>query len=52
MTKKEALDFIENSAAEDFRYGDLGFLTSKKDAIADIKSMDDDAWGDGEVYEA
>ena len=51
MTKQEALDFIENSAAENFRYGDIGFLTSKQDALEDILSMEDEAWGDGEVYE-
>ena len=52
MTRKEALDFIKSSEAEGVRYGDLGYVTEKEDAIADIESMEDEAWGDGEVYEA
>ncbi len=51
MTKKEALEFIDNSAAENFRYGDLGFLTSKQDALEDILSMEEDVWGDGYIME-
>ena len=51
MTRKSAIEFIRQSDAKNFRYGDLGFLTSKQDALEDILSMEDEAWGDGEVYE-
>jgi hypothetical protein len=51
MTRKEALDFIKSSEAEGFRYGDLSYVTEKADAIADIENMEDEVWGDGEVYE-
>ena len=52
MTKEQALEFVRESAATHFRYGDLSFLTSKEDAILDIQNIDEDAWGDGEVFEA
>ena len=51
MTRHEAIEFIEKSTAKNFRYGDLGFLTSKQEALEDILSMEDEAWGEGEVYE-
>ena len=52
MTRKSAIEFIRASQEENFRYGDLGVLTSKQDAIADIENMEDESWNDGEVYEA
>ncbi len=52
MTRKEAIEFIENSQATGFRYGDLSYITEKQDAITDIENMEDEAWGDGEVFEA
>lgn len=52
MTRQEVIEFIRASEAEGFRYGDLSYVTEKADAIADIENMEDEAWGDGEVYEA
>ena len=52
MTRHEALDFIRVSEATGFRYGDLSYITEKQDAIEDIENMDDDAWNNGEVFEA
>ena len=51
MTRKQAIDFISNTKAKYFRYGDLGFLTSRDETIADIENMDDDEWGNGIIYE-
>lgn len=51
MTRKEALEFVRTSEATGFRYGDLSYITSKQDSIDDIENMEDDAWGDGEVFE-
>jgi len=52
MTRQEAIEFIRASKATGFRYGDLSYVTEKADAIADIENMEDDAWNDGEIYEA
>jgi hypothetical protein len=52
MTRENAIAYIENSDSEFFRYGDLGYVTSKADALEDIQNMEDEAWGDGEVIEA
>ena len=51
MTKREALDFVKKSEAAGFRYGDLGYITEKQDAIEDIESMEEDAWNNGNIYE-
>jgi hypothetical protein len=51
MTRHEAIEFIEKSEAKGFRYGDLSYVTEKQDAIQDIENMEDEAWGDGEVFE-
>lgn len=52
MTRQEAIKFIKESEATGFRYGDLSYVTSKEDAIEDIENMGEDAWNDGEIYEA
>lgn len=52
MNKKQALEFVKRSAATHFRYGDLSYLTSKRDALQDIQNIDDEAWGDGDIFEA
>ena len=51
MTRQEAIEFIKASEDTGFRYGDLTYITEKQDAIQDIENMDDELWGDGEVYE-
>ena len=51
MTRQEAIDFIRASEATGFRYGDLSYITEKQDAIKDIENMEDEAWGDGKVFE-
>ncbi|MBJ2355830.1 hypothetical protein [Sphaerochaeta sp. S2] len=52
MTRENAIAFIENSDSEFFRYGDLGYVTSKANALEDIQNMEDEVWGDGDVLEA
>ena len=52
MTRREALEFIEKSNSEFFRYGDLGYLTSKEDTTADINNMQEDEWNDGQIFES
>jgi len=52
MTRQEAIDFIRASEATGFRYGDLSYVTEKEDAIKDIELMEDEAWNDGEIFEA
>jgi len=51
MTRQEALEFIATSDAQSFRYGDLSYSTGRHESIDDIRDMDEDAWGDGEIYE-
>ena len=51
MNRQDALDFIRASQATGFRYGDLSYVTSKEDAIADIESMEDISWNNGEILE-
>lgn len=51
MTRQEAIEFIQNSEATHFRYGDLAYSTSRQEAIEDIRNMDEDSFNDGEVYE-
>lgn len=52
MTRQTAIEFIRASEATGFRYGDLSYITEKQDAITDIENMEDEAWSDGEVFEA
>jgi len=51
MNRQEALEFVKASQATGFRYGDLSVVTSREDAIIDIQAMEDEAWGDGEIFE-
>jgi len=51
MTRQKAIEFVKNSKAEGFRYGDLEYVSSQLDAIADIENMEEEAWNDGEIYE-
>lgn len=50
MTRQEAIDFVDSSNSMFFRYGDLGYYTSRVDALKDIKSMEDGAWNSGIIY--
>lgn len=51
MTKQDALDFIRESEAEQFAYGDLSIPVDKKEALTDIAYMDELAWNNGLVIE-
>lgn len=52
MTKKEAIEFIKTSGYDHFRYGDLSYMTEKKEALQDIENMEELAWNDGDIYGA
>lgn len=51
MTRQESIDFVNSSKATGFRYGDLSYVTKKQDAIIDIENMDNESWGDGNIFE-
>jgi hypothetical protein len=52
MTKQEAIEFITNSSASNFYYGDDGVVVTREEALLDIELMDDEQWNKGEVTEA
>ena len=52
MTRQQAIDFINESVSDDFRYGDLSYTTGRADALDDIYNMSDEEWNDGVVMEA
>jgi hypothetical protein len=51
MTKQEALDFIRESEATKFAYGDLSIPVDKNEALTDIAYMDELLWNNGLVIE-
>lgn len=51
MTKQDALDFIRESEADKFAYGDLSIPVGRNEALTDIAYMDELAWNNGLVIE-
>ncbi len=52
MTRQQAIDFINESVCDSFRYGDLSYTTERADALDDIYNMSEEEWNDGIVVEA
>jgi len=51
MTRKEAIEWVENQDAKYFSFGyeDLDILVLKEDTLADFESLSDDQFGSCEV---